>query len=138
MKPVLHPRSSQDPERITLGVCTLAGILLLLWLNFTPRITPKGVWHRLTNLPCPFCGGTRGITTLLLDTDPLRAFLYNPLVTLGAFSAVLILLYLVIVVFLDLPRLRFTSVSPKDARFLRIAFLLALAANWGYLLLTRP
>ena len=49
------------------------------------------IFHMLTGLYCPGCGGTRAFF-LLFTGHPLRSFLYHPIVLYGAGAAIFLLL----------------------------------------------
>ena len=42
-------------------------------------------FHRITGLPCPFCGATRSVVALFCG-EPVRAFELNPLVCAGVLA----------------------------------------------------
>jgi hypothetical protein len=90
------------------------------------------VFKGLTGWPCPTCGSTRA-AALLFHLDPAGALAMNPFTTLiaviiAAWAAVDLLL---------LPRRRAlrVEVSPKAARWLRIAAFVGFFLNWVYLLI---
>jgi uncharacterized membrane protein len=73
-------------------------------------------------------------TTALLHGHPVEALALNPLMTLVLSGAALYVLYAAVVVIAKLPRLRSTSPSPRESRWIRITVVILLAANWGYLI----
>ena len=85
----------------------------------------------ISGIPCPTCGATRAAGRLA-HADLTGAFAMNPLVTLGLLAlvpwAVADLALLVRGRALDL------SVSPAVARVLRVAAVVAILVNWGYLI----
>lgn len=96
--------------------------------------TPLCPLHALTEIPCPTCGSTRAASALLLG-DLNTALIRNPLMTAALLAAVLYLLYAAVVVIGRLPRVRIESLSPTEARMIRVLAILLIAANWGYLIL---
>jgi len=84
---------------------------------------------RLTGLPCPTCGFTRGAVSLL-HGHILQAWLYNPLL-----YSVLALFAVVVAIRLVLARSVRVSLSRTERR---AAWILAMAlffANWAYVIL---
>lgn len=59
---------------LILGFCSLSGLLR------PERIAPPCLFHRVTGLNCPGCGGTRALSAML-RLDFATAFWYNPLIT---------------------------------------------------------
>jgi len=89
---------------------------------------PLCLLRRLTSLPCPTCGATRGVLALL-HGQAVQAWLYNPLVfTLGAAAA------------LDaLGRALFArrveiTLSPVARRWAWIIAVVLLLVNWAYVI----
>jgi hypothetical protein len=84
-----------------------------------------------TGLPCLTCGGTRAAWRLL-DLDPAGALAMNPLATVAVVSiAAWALADLVLLPRGSAVRLR---LSPRAANAARIGAVLALVANWAYLI----
>lgn len=126
-----NPKDTQA-EWIGLSLATACGALALVWLRWLERPTPPGLLRQWFAVPCPFCGGTRSVSALLMG-EWTRAFLTNPLVAVGVVLALLWCLYAAIVLLARWPRPRILSVTPREARLLRIGVLVVLAANWAYI-----
>ena len=65
----------------------LASVSSLILAPFLFRFAAVGLvcpLHAMTGVPCPTCGSTRALVALG-QFHPWEAFLWNPLVTLGAF-----------------------------------------------------
>jgi hypothetical protein len=90
------------------------------------------VFKGLTGWPCPTCGSTRAVARLF-HLDPAGALAMNPFTTL---VAVVIAAWAVVDLLL-LPRRRAlrVEVSPRTARWLRVAALVGFLANWVYLMI---
>jgi hypothetical protein len=68
-----------------------------------------------------------------LHGDPAGAIAWNPLTTFLLAGAAIYVLYAAVVVIGKLPRLRWTNPSERQARWIRIAVVGLLGANWVYL-----
>lgn len=123
---------SRDPELIWGSILLLAALLATTWL-FSGIATPRCLLHAATGIPCPTCGMTRS-TWHLLHGEIGRAFLLNPLMTAALLGAALYVCYAAVVVIGRLPRLRIESLSPNEARVMRVLAILLIAANWAYLI----
>lgn len=88
-------------------------------------------FKQLSGLPCASCGSTRA-AALLWALDPAGAFLMNPLAAVTA--AVLVAWGAADLALLPLRRALRLSVAPPLRSPLRWAALIALAANWVYLI----
>jgi len=85
----------------------------------------------LTGLPCPTCGSTRALGRLFALDVP-GALVMNPVTTLAAFA---ILLWAAAdLVLLPQKRALGLELSPRAGRGLRIAVVVAVVANWAFLL----
>jgi hypothetical protein len=77
---------------------------------------------------------TRGLCSLL-HGHPTAAFLLNPLAMITAFGLALYLIYAVLVISANLPRLRCEVLSPRGKIFLRILVVFFITTNWMYLMI---
>ncbi|MEZ6242957.1 MAG: DUF2752 domain-containing protein [Phycisphaerales bacterium] len=92
--------------------------------------------HRMTGLPCPFCGGTRTVF-LLASLHPLDALAMNPMVALALPALVLALVTRFATartLHLDAPPERRHAIT----RALTLAAAMLLLVNWVYLLAYLP
>jgi hypothetical protein len=122
-----------DPE-LTWGlVVALGGILALGWL-LSGLPTPLCPLHKLTGLPCPTCGMTRGLSCLL-HGNLKAALFFNPLLMAVLIGMAFYLLYCVVVVSARLPRLRWEPLSKTIALTVRIGVVALIAGNWIYLII---
>jgi hypothetical protein len=125
----LEAPAKAGAEGLWLVVIAAAGVVAAAWM-WSPLPTPPCLFHTLTGLPCPTCGGTRCLRALLAG-DLVAALRWNPLVALGFAATAGYGLYAAAVVALRLPRIRL-AVSQTEAWSLRAAVFAALAANWIY------
>jgi hypothetical protein len=96
-----------------------------------------GCWvRRLTGLPCPTCGATRCAMSLA-HGDLAGAWRDNPLIFICYTGTLLINLYAAAVLLFRLPRLRLANVPSQIKRALGALVIVALTANWIYLLANR-
>ncbi len=134
MRLVRVPRLPDLPRS---AVIALAAVVAVVGLNeLLGRWSGAGgvtlcAVQRLTNRPCPGCGGTRAVVALL-SGDIGAALQLNPLVCVLAAVAVALL-----VLRLGFGRALRLGLTPRDRVFALAGLLLAVAANWAYLL-TRP
>jgi Protein of unknown function (DUF2752) len=107
-------------------VATVAvGVLHLDRLGFPVCLFKAG-----TGLPCPACGSTRALGRLFA-LDISGAFAMNPLATVGAFAVVP--WAIADLVLLTRGRALDVTVAPSAGLWLRIAAVVAVTANWVWL-----
>jgi hypothetical protein len=127
----LAPKETDFEFLFLVVSCGLAASCFL-WLDL--GMPWPGCWvRRLTGLPCPTCGATRCAISLA-HGDLIGACRHNPLLFLCYVGTVLVNLYAVAVLLFRLPRLRLAYLPSTVKRALRASLVLALAANWIYLL----
>ena len=131
MKAKVHqPQPGQpDPELLALGAS--AGTLAwgCAWVAGGLPL-PACAFHAITGCPCPTCGATRCVLALLHGRLG-EALAWNPLVFTGIAALALLNLYAAAVLAARLPRVRL-SLTGCEARILRWACVVLLAANWAY------
>lgn len=94
----------------------------------TGREVTVCLFRRITHLPCPSCGATRGVISLL-SGHPLRAWSYNPLVmTVICAIVALAVLRLVFGLVVDV------SFSPRQKHAAMACAAALMLANWIYVL----
>ena len=131
-KPGIIPRLAR---LFALAVLSAGLYGIYLWnpaQNGGPLMCPMQ-W--LFDLPCPFCGISRGLG-VLLHGDIYQGFVYNPLsvaLLLGALA-----LWIVWCLECVFQSRAVISVSPQSKRWLNIGVITSLIVVWGYLLLCRP
>ncbi|HVB38250.1 MAG TPA: DUF2752 domain-containing protein [Vicinamibacterales bacterium] len=123
-----------DTELIVASVLTATASMAaawLHWLGFPPIACPL---RAATGIPCPTCGATHAFAALM-EGRLGASFWFNPAVPLGAAIALLFVPYAFATSLTGAPRLR-VEWSATGHRALKIAGLLALAALWGFLIVT--
>ena len=124
-----------DHERIWLAVSI--SIVFIGWVLIDSGIPlPKCIWHELTGLPCPGCGGTRCARAIVSGSIG-TAFVMNPLVFASLGAAVLYNVYAAIVLVFRLPRLRFSDIPAWFGFWSRIGAAVLFAMNWTWLIVAR-
>ena len=130
----LAPKET-DFEFLFLVVSSSIAASCTLWLGL--GMPWPGCWVRqLTGLPCPTCGATRCATSLA-HGDLVGAWRHNPLIFVCYGGTLLVNLYAAAVLLFRLRRLRLANVPVKVKRALGAVVVIALTANWIYLLANR-
>jgi hypothetical protein len=112
------------------GVLLLSLGLAALWLSLGLP-TPGCPLRELSGVPCPGCGATRLVRSLL-EGDPAGAFLHNPLVFLAGAGVAGWALASLLRRLLALPRLR-VELTRGDLLMLRAGLAASVALGWLYL-----
>jgi hypothetical protein len=121
-----------DHERIWSGVF-LIGVVLALAVPESLRLKLVCPLKAVFGLPCLSCGSNRALSALL-HLEPLRALAWNPLFVFLGLAWAVYVLYAAIVVIGRLPRMRLTGdLRPTRPVVIAVA-LVAVVANWLYLL----
>jgi Protein of unknown function (DUF2752) len=124
-----------DFELLFLSVSSAFASSCYLWLNIGlpwPRC-----WFRcLTGLPCPTCGATR-CALALGHGDLIGALRQNPLMFICYCVTLVVNVYAAVVLLFRLPRPRLASLPAEFKRALAAFVIIALGANWIYLLAYR-
>lgn len=131
MRFVLQEKRDPDAELIGVAVGGLATFVGFVWLQWLHLPLSSGLLHRVFDVPCPFCGGTR-TATLLLGGQWMTALRTNPLVVFGAVVFALWMAYAAVVVVGRCKRIRIVGLSTLEICFARIGVFTLLLANWGY------
>jgi hypothetical protein len=107
------------------GVVALTA-LLGAWSHHEVLLCP---FRRLTGLPCPGCGSTRAVLSMI-HGDPLGALVWNPLITVALclFAASLLLR-------VAAGRKLEFHLGPRHNRIVLAGVIGLLAANWTYVLI---
>lgn len=122
----------RDEELLWGGILGTSGLFIACWIE-CGLPTPLCPFHAITGIPCPSCGITRGLFTLL-HGDPRTAFLFNPLGLIALLGLAIYLVYAVIVVVVDLPRLRRHPLSSTQKMIARMSVVILVVINWIYLI----
>jgi hypothetical protein len=130
----LAPRET-DFEFLFLSVSSAFAASCYLWLTLGLP-WPQCWFRRLTGLPCPTCGATR-CALAFAHGDPIGALRQNPLICVCYGLTFAMNLYAGVVLLFGLPRPRLASLPPEIKRALCALIVVALGANWIYLLAHR-
>lgn len=118
-----------DIELLTLG--TSAGGLACAGVWTASGLPlPHCAFRAITGCPCPTCGATRCVLALV-HGHVAQALGWNPMVFAGLALMALFNLYAAAVLLCRLPRLRI-SLNGWEARVVRVAAVVLVAANWAY------
>ncbi|MEV4667147.1 DUF2752 domain-containing protein [Microbacterium sp. LWO12-1.2] len=105
---------------IVVSVHAAAAVYFHFVNPYESQIFPPCLWHRITGLQCPTCGGTRALYSLLAG-DFLRSFAMNPLLLASYVSGGLVV-----------GQAAFESATGRQGRWpIRLALGLVFAA-WVY------
>jgi hypothetical protein len=107
------------------GGLVLTAVCLSRWTGVDVPLCPL---KHFTGLPCPTCGGTRGVLALA-DGRVHDAFLFNPLLFAAMVAAAVDLLGRAIFA----RRLRLDA-SPRQRTAMWIALIVLVLLNWAYLI----
>jgi hypothetical protein len=118
---------------LTWGAIALAATVLAFLATPWAPLLPGCLFRDLTGLPCPTCG-TAHAAMALARLDLPQAISFNPLATLGALVFLLGGAAAAVASLADhpLPEPRLSGPAPRSAA------VLAVAANWAWLLLHPP
>ena len=118
---------------LVLALAAASGAALVPFAPLFARLAPGCVFHALTGVPCPACGTTRAVLALARG-DLFAALSWNPLAAAallaGGAACALAPLWLA----LRGP----VPVLPRELPMpVRVALVLAVVANWAWLITTR-
>ncbi len=129
-----RPTAREVDHELLWGWVLLAsagGALLALASGSLPEVLTVCPLKLSTGVPCPTCGATRAVLSLLRGELGL-AFRLHPLIPLVVTALGLYVPYALVVSMGKLPRLRVTP-SPQEALAIRGAIGVVLAATWVFL-----
>jgi hypothetical protein len=124
-----------DHERLWLAV-SVSVFFILAALIYTGVPLPKCLWHEITGLPCPGCGGTRCARAIMAGSLG-RAFAMNPFVFTSFAIIGLYDLYAGIVLLFRLPRLRFVDVPASLGFWTRLSVAALFLLSWTWIIVDR-
>jgi hypothetical protein len=127
-------RGEVDLPLLFAAVLLLGGAVAAGWLLLGLPVPPCTL-KTLTGMPCPTCGMTR-MADAAVHGRPLEAFLWNPLVALGALGVLGAGAVSGVRRILGRPRLRLVLDRLWERNLARLAALLALLGGWIYLVLS--
>jgi hypothetical protein len=114
----------------------MIALLALLSVRLFPVLVlaPGCAFRALVGAPCPTCGSTRALV-YLSHGNIISAFFMNPLVVSIAVAAPLLLLYSLVTLVFDMPRVGI-DLSEKEKDRIRVMVVLLFVVNWLYLVIT--
>ena len=121
-----------DHEVIWPMVSVGCALLAIAWLHFHLPI-PRCGFHLATGLPCPACGATRCIVSLL-HGGWRNAFGFNPVVFLTVACLAVFDGYAVVALTCTRKRLRVSAPGFFPPLALRLATVALIGLNWAYLI----
>ena len=124
-----------DVEFLFLSVSVTSVASCFVWLAFGLP-WPKCWFRQLTGLPCPTCGATRSVLSLV-HGNLAGAIGHNPLLFFCYIGTLVLDLYSAFVLFFRLPRLRLAGLPAKVKHRLCVLAFTAAAVNWIYLVANR-
>ncbi len=114
------------------GLALTAVALRPLWDVLAPHLG-RCTFRSITGIPCPTCGATRGVLALL-HHHPVQAFLLNPLVAAGT---VILVAGGLLAPLWAWRRGTAPVLETPLPRWLRLAAVLLILANWGWVILSQ-
>ncbi|MBV9009375.1 MAG: DUF2752 domain-containing protein [Verrucomicrobia bacterium] len=137
MRVVLRPLAPREVDHELLWPAVFTGALVLGALWFALRLPwPSCAFHALTGQPCPTCGATRALVSLL-HGDFAAAVSWNPLAVLAYCAIAAFNVYGIVAVLVGCRRLRVVQLSGFQKRFCRVLFAAAVVLNWIYLVIAK-
>ena len=127
----LRARPGAVPVGAILAACALGAITMVVLLHLYRLPFSVCIFKAVTGIPCMTCGTTRALARLA-RLDLAGALAMNPLATLGTLAVLpwgaadLLLL--------SRGRALSLELSPAAARVVRIAAVVAVLANWAWLI----
>jgi len=127
----LRARPGAIPVGAILAACALGAITMVVLLHLSRLPFSVCIFKAVTGIPCMTCGTTRALARLA-RLDLAGALAMNPLATLGTLAVLpwgaadLLLL--------SRGRALSLELSPAAARVVRIAAVVAVLANWAWLI----
>ncbi len=111
----------------------LFALALLIVQALPPNIAPFCLFRETTGIPCFTCGATRCLRTLV-HGDVVGAFLIQPLISILLLLGLLYFMYSAATVLFRLPRVRWDAMSSCFKWIFAGLLVLAVLANWLYLI----
>jgi hypothetical protein len=125
----------REPGRIEFGIIYGSiAILCVLAAKYLPiaHLAPSCVFRGISGIPCPTCGATRSLLSLTKGNFA-GALTMNPLVAILVPPAVVLCAYSIITLLFGMRRMTFIF-SEREKDGIRIAAVMIVLLNWGYLL----
>lgn len=127
--------SKREPGQIEFGIIygSIAALCVLA-VKYLPiaHVAPSCVFKGISGIPCPTCGATRALMNMT-EGNFMDAVTMNPLAAVLVAAALLSCLYSVVSLLFGLRRVAF-SLSEREKDRMRIAAVMIVLANWGYVL----
>lgn len=118
---------------IIYGLITLFALMAAHLLPVL-KLAPGCAFRAHVGVPCPTCGSTRAVV-YLSHGEIVSAFCMNPMIVSIAAVALLLLLYGLVTLVFDIPRIGVILCEKEKGR-IRVMAVLLLLLNWLYLVIT--
>ena len=131
----LHRKKGELNLPLVYFLVSVAGVFFVYILYLFNRLPYLPcVFKVITGYPCPTCGSTR-IVSSLIELDILSAFRWNPLLFLGGITFITWVFY-GFYMFFSGKKIQVT-LTKKEGLFLRLGFITLFILNWIYLAAAR-
>lgn len=121
-----------EPVHMVWGPIAVLFIVTAGFLKNFAQGLPVCIFHEITGLPCPTCGGTRSLIALS-QFDLVSSFMFNPLVPLFAIG--LIIFSLLFFAGAATKRSVKVGLTQRGKKIIRYTVIALIAINWVFLII---